>query len=306
MSFISILLALLLEQARPLDQVNPVHTGVRHWVRWVILSFDAGKSHHGWLAWWVAVALPGLLVLSAHWLLVWSLGWIAAAVWSVVVLYSTLGFRQFSHHFTGIRDALDAGDEDAARGLLAQWRHMDASTLPRVEIVRHVIEHSVLSAHRYVFGVLAWYTLLAALGLGPVGAVVYRIGEYINRYVNRSERPSSLPISDAMKDNAALAWAAMDWLPARVTALGFAFVGSFEEAVDGWRQHEANFPGDNDGVVLAATSGAINVKLGPPERNSTGQTPQLVHLRAVVGLVWRTVVMWMVFLALISLAKLLS
>ncbi|MDP3651574.1 MAG: CobD/CbiB family protein [Rhodoferax sp.] len=306
MSFISILLALLLEQARPLAQVNPVHNSIRNWVRWVLRNFDAGKPHHGWLAWWIAVVAPGVLVFTVHWLLVWSLGWIAAAVWSVAILYSTLGFRQFSHHFTEIRDALDAGDENQARQLLAQWMRMDASTLPRNEIVRHVIEHSVLSAHRYVFGVLAWYTVLAALGLGPVGAVVYRVSEYLGRYVNRPERPSSPPISEAMKANATQAWSAMDWLPARVTALGFAFVGSFEEAVDGWRQQELHFPGDNDGVVLAATSGAINVKLSPQDRPGTGQTPQAVHLRAVVGLVWRTVVMWMVFLALISLAKLIS
>lgn len=306
MSFISILLALLLEQARPLAQVNPVHNSIRNWVRWVLRNFDAGKPHHGWLAWWIAVVAPGVLVFAVHWLLIWSLGWIAAAVWSVAILYSTLGFRQFSHHFTEIRDALDASDENQARQLLAQWMRMDASTLPRNEIVRHVIEHSVLSAHRYVFGVLAWYTVLAALGLGPVGAVVYRVSEYLGRYVNRPERPSNPPISAAMKANATQAWSAMDWLPARVTALGFAFVGSFEEAVDGWRQQELNFPGDNDGVVLAATSGAINVKLSPQDRPGVGQTPQTVHLRAVVGLVWRTVVMWMVFLALISLAKLIS
>lgn len=306
MSFISILFALLLEQARPLGQVNPVHSSIRSWVRWVLRNLDAGKPHHGWLAWWVAVVLPATLACAVHWLLVWSLGWVAAMVWSIAILYSTLGFRQFSHHFTEIRDALDAGDEDLARQRLAQWMRIDASELPRVEIVRHVIEHSVLSAHRYVFGVLAWYTLLAALGLGPAGAVVYRVSEYFSSYVNRPERPASQPVSPATKANASKAWAAMDWLPARITALGFAFVGSFEEAVDGWRQHELNFPGDNDGVVLAATSGAVNVKLGAQDRPGVGQTPQPSHLRAVVGLVWRTVVMWMVFLALISLAKLLS
>jgi TctA family transporter len=40
--------------------------------------------------------------------------------------------------------------------LLAQWRQVDASELPRSEIVRHVIEYSVLAAHRHVFGVLGW------------------------------------------------------------------------------------------------------------------------------------------------------
>ncbi|APW42211.1 CobD/CbiB family protein [Rhodoferax saidenbachensis] len=306
MSFISILFALLLEQAKPLAQVNPVHNSVRDWVRWVMRNFDAGKSHHGWLAWNFAVILPTVLVCAVHWLLVWSLGWAVAVVWNIVILYATLGFRQFSHHFTDIRDALAAGDEDQARRLLAQWMRIDASDLPRSEIVRHVIEHSVLSAHRHVFGVFAWYSLLAALGLGPAGAVLYRISEYVFRHASRPGSPTRPPVSAAVQANASKAWNAIDWLPARVTALGFAFVGSFEEAVDSWRQYEAQGPATNDGVVLAATAGAVNVKLGGQNSQGDGQVPQPVHLRAVVGLVWRTVVMWMVFLALLSLARLLG
>ena len=50
------------------------------------------------------------------------------------MLYLTLGFRQFSHYFTDIRDALERGDEAEARRLLAEWRHLDASELPRTEI----------------------------------------------------------------------------------------------------------------------------------------------------------------------------
>jgi adenosylcobinamide-phosphate synthase len=227
-------------------------------------------------------------------------------VWNIAVLYCTLGFRQFSHHFTQIRDALDAGDEDVARQRLVQWMRTDASDLPRSEIVRHVIEYSVLSAHRHVFGVFAWYSLLAALGLGPAGAIIYRVSEYVARFTNRTPKPFHAPVSPALQQHASRAWAVMDWLPARITALGFAFVGSFEEAVDNWRQRASLDPADNDGVVLAATAGAINVKLGPQEQTGAGQVPQPVHLRAVVGLLWRTVVMWMVFLALLSLARLLG
>ena len=45
------------------------------------------------------------------------------------------------------------------------------------------------------------------------------------------------------------------------------------------------------------------------ERRSTtrvGQTPELAHLRTIVGLVWRSVVMWMLLLALLTLARLLG
>ncbi len=306
MSFISILFALLFEQARPLAQINPVHNTVRAWVRWVLRNFDAGKPHHGWLAWSLSVLLPALAVCTIHWLLVWSIGWVAAVVWNVAILYATLGFRQFSHHFTEIRDALQTGDEDQARQLLAQWMRIDASTLARSEIVRLVIEHSVLSAHRHVFGVFAWYSLLAAFGLGPAGAVLYRVGEYVAAHTARQTLPTSQPVSLAVQTNASKAWKAIDWVPARITALSFAFVGSFEEAVDSWRKYASSFPDDNDGIVLAATAGAVNVKLGLKNLEGAGQTPQPVHLRAVVGLVWRTVVMWMVFLALLSLARLLG
>ena len=83
-------------------------------------------------------------------------------------------------------------------------------------------------------------------------------------------------------------------------------MGSFEEAVDSWRQYSQQHPDDNDGVLWAATAGAVNVQLGQSPAEQGGQVPQPMHLRAVVGLVWRTVVMWMVFLALLSLARLLG
>ncbi len=71
-----------------------------------------------------------MLAFAIHWLL-WSFHGLLAFAWSVLVLYVTLGFRQFSHHFTAIRDALEVGDEDTARELLADWQQVDASELPR-------------------------------------------------------------------------------------------------------------------------------------------------------------------------------
>ena len=317
MSFFAILFALLLEQARPLNPVNRVHTSVRSWVRIVAKNFDAGKQQHGWLAWALTVAIPSLVVLTVHWFLVATASWILAMVWSVVVLYITLGFRQFSHHFTDIRDALDAGDEARARDLLAAWQQIDAAELPISEIVRHVIEYSVLAAHRHVFGVLAWYTVLAALGLGPTGAVIYRLSEFVARYWRQLDKDAG--VSALAHDAAVTAWQLIDWLPARITALGFAVVGSFEEAIDSWRQYSQNAESNNDGVILAATSGAINVRLGSPAVGpeedeeapaspavAPAQTPLVSHLRSIVGLVWRSVVLWMLLLALLTLARLMG
>jgi adenosylcobinamide-phosphate synthase len=112
MSFFAILFALLLEQVRPLPRGNPVHAALRSWARWCNRNFDAGRANHGWIVWSLAVGLPSLLAFAIHVLLSDLLGWPFAAIWSAALLYVTVGFRQFSHHFTDIRDALDAGDED--------------------------------------------------------------------------------------------------------------------------------------------------------------------------------------------------
>lgn len=332
MSFFAILFALLIEQVRPLGPHNPIHSGLRVWARWVSRNFDAGGPQHGWVSWLLAVVGPAVLALAIHWALLLWVGWPAAVVWSVVVLYATLGFRQFSHHFTAIRDALEAGDQTLARTLLAQWQRVDATELPRSEIVRHVIEYSVLAAHRHVFGVLAWFSILAALGFGPAGAVLYRMAEFVARYWRHRSRMQVQPASEALQSAAAGAWKVVDWLPARMTAMAFAVVGSFEEAIDSWRHFAQRFPNDNDGVILAATSGAVNVRLGgealrpvfapsttggfqaagdsaaaPLDTDSTpGREAEIAHLRSVVGLVWRSVVLWMVLLALLTLARLIG
>jgi adenosylcobinamide-phosphate synthase len=42
------------------------------------------------------------------------------------------------------------------------------------------------------------------------------------------------------------------------------------------------------------------------EMTSSGREPAVAHLRSIVGLVWRSVVLWMLLLALLSLARLLG
>ena len=308
MGFLAILLALLIEQARPLSFDNPVHAGLRAWARLVRRNLDAGQSAHGWVAWVLAVGVPAAVATLVHHAL-WQISSVLAFVWVVAILYVTLGFRQFSHHFSEIRRALEEGNEAQARVQLAQWLRVDASSLPRAELLRQVIDHSVLSAHRHVFGVLVCFIAFWVVGLGPAGAIVYRLAEYLSR--NWRARADGTP-SVALREAAATAWRWIDHVPARVTALGFAVVGNFEEAVASWRADAERFAAGSDGVVLAATSGALNVRLTPqpdpsvvPEEGDPGSRPepQLAHLGSVVGLVWRAVVLWMLLLALVTLAR---
>jgi len=320
MSFISALFALLLEQARPLSRGNAIHAVMRSWVRFCSRNLDAGKPLHGWLAWGLAVLGPAVLSVLIYGALDFWFGWPLSLLWSALVLYASLGFRQFSFHFTEIRNALANDDDALARTLLAQWQNIDAQSWSHSEMIGRVMEFSVLAAHRHVFGVLAWFSVLAALGLGPSGAVLYRLAEFVARYWQHNNQTMQQPVSQALLNNAQAAWLWLDTLPTRMTVLGFAVVGNFEETIDGWRRYAAQSSSDNDGLLLAATSGAINVQLGAANAahapNADGLAsansfslrppPELAHLAILVGLVWRAVVMWLVLLALLTLARLIA
>ena len=324
MSFFAVLIALLLEQARPLAYDNVVHSGIRSWVRWVRRNMDAGQAHHGPLVWSVAVGFPALLAGLVH-LALYAYSMVLALMWAIFVLYVTLGFRQFSHHFTQIREALELGDERKARVALAHWRRVPVDELPGTELLRQIIEYSVMAAHKHVLGVLVCFVVFWVLGLGPAGAVLYRLADYLTEACRRG---SDLSCSASVRETADTAWRWLDFLPARATALAFAIVGNFEEAVASWRQDADQFTEGNMGVVLAATAGALNVKLGgyaigsgsppkgdadflagaqaAPDANADGREPQMAHLASLVGLVWRSVVLWMLVLALLTLANLVG
>ncbi|MGD7312421.1 CobD/CbiB family protein, partial [Ralstonia pseudosolanacearum] len=114
------------------------------------------------------------------------------------------------------------------------------------------------------------------------------------------------------------AFRVIDYVPARLTAIGFAIVGDFEDAVYAWRNLAAKWNDEVNGILLAAGGGALGVRLGVPiaQRDSAeriadedsaypmdvGQEPSVRTLQSAVGLVWRAVVLWMLLLAMLSFA----
>ena len=286
---------------------------------------------HAWLVWGFSVVLPALAAAAVHFALA-STSLLLALAFNVAVLYLTLGFRQFSHFFTDIREALERGHETRARELLAQWRDLQTSDLPRTELLRHVMEHALLQAHRHVFGVFFSFVVLSALGLGPAGAVLYRMAASLRDQALRSGRPGDgVAVNERLQELSRRAFEIIDAIPARLTAFGFAVVGNFEEAVNGWRRDASLWEHPQEGIVLAAAAGAVGVQLGgapAPSRSgagaaadapgqatgeegassgsTSGSPAQLAHLQSMAALVWRCVVLWLLIVALLSLANVLG
>lgn len=318
MGFLALVVTFVLEQLRPLPARHAVAGLAETVADSAERNLNAGRRRHGLLAWLLVVLGSALVVALVH-LAASRVSVIAAFVVNVAVLYVTIGFRQFSHPFTAIQTALNVGDVAEARRLLTEWRGdedpaFDATELPIDEVVRLTMERGLLLAHRDVFGVFFWFVLLP----GPAGPVFYRAAEYVARRWNRPTA-TGRPV-DRFGEFAARALAWIDWLPARLTALGFAIVGDFEGAVYCWRQAARVSPPasglpapDGRTLLLAATSGAIGTRLmtapeavrlfDEPGNDGAGLAePEPRRLQSGVGLVWRALILWLILLLMLSLA----
>jgi adenosylcobinamide-phosphate synthase len=269
--FLALVITLVLEQVRPLPARHAFATTMETVADVAESNLNAGHKRHGVYA-WILVVLGAAIVCGILYAILGRISFFLSIALNVCVLYLTLGFRQFSHPFTEIQIALSQGDLDTARRILTAWKRVedvayDAGDLTVEEVVRQAMERGVLLAHRHVFGVFFWFVVLP----GPMGPVLYRLSEFLARRWNRP--PAAGVPMDHFGNFAVTAFAWIDWLPVRLSALGFAVVGDFEGAVYCWRQVAKNAEAaraevvrgdtreDSAPVLLAAASGALGTRL---------------------------------------------
>ncbi len=303
MSFLSLLAALLIEQAKPLNPRCSVFRWFAKYANNLGKHFNAGESRQGVIAWLLGVVPWVLGVALVFWFLA-SINVVLAWAWNVAVLYVTMGFRQFSHGYTAITEALRVGDIDAARKELADWRGEAADELSGTEIAKLAIEEGLIEAHRHVFGVMFWFILLP----GPTGAVLYRLAALLHEKWGTPGEEELGRFGHFARQSFEL----IDWIPARLTAMSFAIAGDFEDALFCWRQQAQGWLNPQQGIVLAAGAGALGVRLGEtihqhgtvsfrPELG-VGDEADVNYMASAVGLIWRSLVMWMLVIGLVTAA----
>ncbi len=307
MSLFSLIIALLLEQLHPLASRKYLFVWLTRYVNFFQRHLNTGEHKHGKIAWLLAVLLPLCGTASLYWLS-YLISPVFAWAFNVLVLYLTMGFRQFSHYYTDIHQALRDNDLDKARSLLSTWCGMPCNELNYEEVARVTIEEGLLASHRHVFGVIVWFVFIMLLGLGPTGAVLYRMAQFI---CARWDKQNDAELAEfGVFARQVYHW--IEWLPLRLTAITFAIVGDFEDTVYCWRTQAQNWPDPEAGIVLASGAGAIGVRLGLPISQGglpfdrpelgMGDEADVDFMQSTVGLVWRALVFWIVLLLLLGLA----
>ena len=315
MTFFSIFFALLIEQLKPLRADNPVYAGARALAARLEASFNAGQAKHGRLAWGLMIAAFTVPVAVLYWITL-KLGPLFVLLLNIAVVYLTLGFRHYSHFFTSIQLALNSGDEATARALLGEWIKRDTAGMEASEVARLAVEQALVTTHRNVFGVFFWILT----PLGPIGAVMYRVAEYLARIWNEPRTAER----EEFGRFAAKAFYLIDWIPVRLTAAAFAVVGNFEDAIYAWRNFAGRWQDEAIGILLSTGGGAMGIRLGAPVENAAdvipvdattvdsvnietetpfGEEASSRALQSTVGLVWRALLLWMLLVLLLSIAK---
>lgn len=305
MTFLVLVLALVLEQLRPMA-VKPVARFVGPLVAGVTRLLGLNEPRKGGFAWLAIVSVPVLLVSIGAAVCAW-VGPVVVVLFEAAILYLALGLRAGSAAFSDIHLALSTGKNERARGLLQAWTGIDCAKASSSEVARVSIEHVLVHAHRAGFGVVFWFVVL-----GPLGAVVYRIGDLLahDRPVVDAVATSQLGVFSRR------AFEFIDWLPARLTALFFSVIGNFEDAIYCWRSQSMLWPDKASGILIASGAGALGVRLGLPIHASdgvvnrpemgTGHKADTDHMQGAAQLVWRVLLLWLILLALFGLAGLVG
>ena len=248
LALIGVALDLLLGEARrwhPLVGFGRIADGLERRLNHGERNFGAGAS-----AWLLAVVPPLLL---AYWAArAETSGMMAAAAVHVALLYFSLGLRSLHDHLMPIQHALQQGDLPQARALTAFIVSRDTAAADASDLAKAGVESLLENGNDAVFATLFWFIVAG----GP-GALLFRLANTLDAmWGYRTPRFLAFGRVAARIDDA------LNWLPARLTALSYAMLGDRRRAMHSWKTQAPAWPSPNAGPVMAAGAGALGVALG--------------------------------------------
>lgn len=298
MNLIALLIGLLIER---------LATQLLHWrrMRWLDRIIDAGFRQAKRLGTWPAsipVLLLALLLVLPVFLLIFSLGGTLQGftylILAVIVLLFSIGPRDIGEEVSEYCSALEAEDEEQVQHAAKALIEGEVPDDPRDRIAR-VEEAVCIQANNRLFAVIFWFVVL-----GPLAAWAYRVTDLIRRRAVFSAARDE-PADDStvyIRDAAEMFHGWLAWIPARLTALGYATAGNADDAIAALRAPSEERDGSTTehserllarvGVAALALQDKADESI--TERGIRGAT-------AANGLVFRQLLIWAVIIAAMTL-----
>jgi len=166
--------------------------------------------------------------------------------------------------------------------------------------IRMVEEAVCVQANNRLFAVIFWFVLFGPYG--PLGAWAYRVTDLMRRRaVFNATREKDTANTRVLQASITLhGWLA--WIPARLTAIGYALAGSFDGALSAWRS-----PVDSKDMSPTEQSESLLARVGVgamalEERQDESKSERGIRgATAANGLVFRLLFIWAAVIAAMTL-----
>ncbi len=217
------------------------------------------------------------------------------------LLYLAIGAHSLADHAKAVTMALQAGDLPLARQQVGRIVSRDTDELDEEGISRATVESVLENGCDAIFGALFWFVVA-----GAPGVVLHRLANTLDAlWGYRTERYLHFGWAAARLDDM------LNWLPARLTALGYTVVGAQPAlAWRCWREQAPRWKSPNAGPVMAAGAGALGLALGGQARYhgewqqrpalGEGLAPCAEDIGRAVALVQRSLWLWLAVILLLG------
>ena len=217
---------------------------------------------------------------------------------AIIVLFFSLGPKDIGEEVDEYCMALEAEDEEEIRKAAKALTEKELPSDPLERIVK-VEEAVCVQANNRLFAVIFWFVLL-----GPIGAWSYRVTDLIRRRAvfNASRDDDGNQTAGMVLEAAGQLHGWFAWIPARLTAIGYAMAGSFEGALSAWRNSDGNSakPQREQSEALLARVGIGALALPYNEDESVSERG-VRGATAANGLVFRLLFIWAAVIAAMTL-----
>ena len=179
-----------------------------------------------------------------------------AWAWTLTIplLYLAIGATSLEEHAAEVQRALNAGDLEQARQKVGRMVSRDTGEMGEAAVARAAVESVLENGCDAVLGALFWF-----LVAGAPGAVLYRLANTLDAmWGYKTDRYRDFGWAAARLDDA------LNWVPARLTALTYTLLGRSRSAWRCWRTQAPGWESPNAGPVMAAGAGALLLRLGGP------------------------------------------
>lgn len=274
-------------------------------MRWLDRIVDLGFRQAERVANWpsvIPVILLVLVLVLPVFGVIFSLGstlyGLADLLLAIVVLLFSLGPRDIGEEIDEYCRALESEDQEQIQHATKAIVEGDVPDDERERIDR-VEEAVCIQANNRLFAIVFWFVVL-----GPLAAWTYRVTDLIRRRAVFTAARDEEGAGNAarIRDAAVMIHGWFAWIPARLTAVGYATAGNFDEAFAALRapsaERDVSTSEHSEHLLARVGLAALSIQDKPDE---TATERGIRGATAAKRLVFRLLLIWAVIISAMTL-----